>query len=153
MLIEIKQKEVITEKLSELQKIALEFLPKEQVTKFSQFQDLIEAELQNEAQEPEMENRVKDIFNALHERNAPKLLRALQGDKKEIFYGFKKQLEKAASYTVAGNIIPFEEVQKARIEEREIEKLKVPYIKKNEAKILKTIKDKELSLLTISTIR
>lgn len=93
MLIEKPKNIETTSKLTELQKVALEYLPPEQVTKFGNFQHLIEQELENEAREPEMDKVLKDIFNALHERNTPKLLRALQGDRKTLFYAFKKQLE------------------------------------------------------------
>ena len=109
--------------LSELQKMALQFLPKEQVTKFDKFQDYIEKELLNEAREPEMSNVLKDLFNALHERNTPKLLKVLQGDKQRIFYAFKKQLEAKEVLT------------------------------KREAKILSVIESKEISLLTISLMK
>nr|DAH56625.1 MAG TPA: hypothetical protein [Caudoviricetes sp.] len=111
------------QELSELQKMALKFLPREQVTKFHDFQDLIELELLNEAREPEIENTLKDLFNALHERNTPKLLKVLQGDKKKLFFAFKKQLENKASLT------------------------------KSEAKVLAIINEKEISLLTISLMK
>lgn len=119
-----KPKVVVQEQeMSELQKMATQFLPKEQVTKFYEFQHLIEQELLNEAREPEIENTLKDLFNALHERNTPKLLKVLQGDKKKIFFAFKKQLETKASLT------------------------------KSEAKVLAIINEKEVSLLTISLMR
>lgn len=109
--------------LTEMQKAALEFLPKEQVTKFAEFQHLIEPELLNEAREPEMENVIKDLFDALHERNTPKLLKVLQGDKKKLFYAFKKQLQNSERLTKA------------------------------QAKMLYLIEQKELSLLSISLIK
>lgn len=111
------------EKLSKLQEMALQFLPSEQVRKFAKFPHLIEAELMNEAREPEMENTIKDLFNALHEGNTPKLLKVLQGDKKKLFYAFKKQLESK------------------------------PNLTKKEAKVLSLISDKEISLLSISLIK
>lgn len=114
------EKEVL---FTELQKMATQFLPVEQVKKFGEFQHLIEAELMNEAREPEMENTLKDLFNALHERNTPKLLKVLQGDKTKLFYAFKKQLEAKASLT------------------------------KREAKVLSIIERKEVSLLTLSLIK
>lgn len=108
---------------TELQKMAMQFLPVEQIRKFADFQDLIEVELLNEAREPEMENTIKDLFNALHERNTPKLLKVLQGDKQKIFFAYKKQLENKASLT------------------------------KREAEVLAIISQKELSLLTISLMK
>ena len=108
---------------TELQKMAMQFLPVEQIRKFAAFQDLIEVELLNEAREPEMENTIKDLFNALHERNTPKLLKVLQGDKQKIFFAYKKQLENKASLT------------------------------KREAKVLAIISQRELSLLTISLMK
>lgn len=108
---------------TELQKMAMQFLPVEQIRKFTDFQDLIEVELLNEAREPEMENTIKDLFNALHERNTPKLLKVLQGDKQKIFFAYKKQLENKASLT------------------------------KREAKVLAIISQRELSLLTISLMK
>lgn len=111
------------EKLSKLQEMALQFLPSEQVRKFAKFPHLIEAELMNEAREPEMENTIKDLFNALHEGNTPKLLKVLQGDKKKLFYAFKKQLESK------------------------------PNLTKKEAKVLSLINEGELSLLSLSLIR
>lgn len=77
---------------NELQKMAAQFLPKEQVKKFADFPHLIEKELQSEAREPEIRNILKDLFNALHEKNTPKLLKVLQGDKERIFYAFRNQL-------------------------------------------------------------
>ena len=103
--------------------MAMQFLPVEQIRKFADFQDLIEVELLNEAREPEMENTIKDLFNALHERNTPKLLKVLQGDKQKIFFAYKKQLENKASLT------------------------------KREAKVLAIISQRELSLLTISLMK
>lgn len=109
--------------LNEVQKMALQFIPLEQVLKFSQFPDLLEKELENEAREPEMENILKDLFNALHEHNTPKLLKVLQGDKTKIFFAFKRQLEAKDRLT------------------------------KREAKVLNLINQKEVSLLTISLIK
>lgn len=111
------------ESLTELQKMSLSFLPLEQVKKFKDFPWLIELELSNEAREPEMSNVLKDLFSALHEHNMPKLLKVLQGDKKKLFYAFRKQLMEKSSLT------------------------------KREASILDLISDKEISLLTISLIR
>lgn len=110
-------------KLTELQKMATEYLPIEQVTKFAGFQHLVETELMNEAREPEISNTIKDLFRALHEHNTPKLLKVLQGDKKALFYSFKKQLEMADK------------------------------LSKQQAKVLAMITDKEVSLLTISLLR
>lgn len=109
--------------LNEVQKMMTGFLPEEQVKKFARFPHLVEAELMNEAREPEMENVLKDLFNALHERNTPKLLKVLQGDKKKIFFAFKKQLENN------------------------------PRLTKREAKVLSIISEREVSLLTISLMR
>lgn len=109
--------------MTELQKMATSFLPVEQVWKFHDFPHLIEAELENEAREPEMSNVLKDLFSALHEHNTPKLLKVLQGDKKKLFYAFKKQL------------------------------MEKPNLTKREAVILDLIGDKEISLLTISLIK
>lgn len=94
----VKQKEVELP-LTELQKMAADFLPVEQVKKFAEYQHLIEPELMNEARQPEMENVLKDLFNALHERNPKKLLKVLQGDKQKIFYAYKKQLESSDRLT------------------------------------------------------
>ena len=82
MLINIKKKEVVVNDLTELQKADFN-LPQEQVTKFAKFQHLIETELENEVREPDMENAMRDLFDALHNRNTIKLLRVLQGNKKE----------------------------------------------------------------------
>lgn len=123
MLIKIDKKVVREPLLTELQKIAKQFLPHEQVTKFFEFQHLIEPELLNEAREPEIENTLKDLFDALHERNTPKLLKVLQGDKKKIFYAFKKQLENKEKLT------------------------------KTEAKALSLVSQKEVSLLTLSLLK
>ena len=84
---------------------------------------MIEMELLNEAREPEMENTLKDLFSALHERNTPKLLKVLQGDKQKIFFAFKKQLESK------------------------------PKLTKREAKMLKLISERQVSLLTISLMK
>ena len=121
----IKKPKIVEKEVpfTELQKMATQFLPVEQVKKFGEFQHLIEAELMNEAREPEMENTIKDLFNALHERNTPKLLKVLQGDKTKLFYAFKKQLEAKPSLT------------------------------KREAKVLSIIETKEVSLLTLSLIK
>lgn len=119
-----KPKQVVQEvTLTETQKAALEFLPKEQVTKFAEFQHLIEPELLNEAREPEMENVIRDLFDALHERNTPKLLKVMQGDKTKLFYAFKKQLQNSKRLTKA------------------------------QAKMLSLIEQKELSLLSISLVK
>lgn len=117
---EVKQEQIV---LNEVQKMATQFIPVEQVTKFSEFPELLEKELENEAREPEMENVLKDLFNALHEHNTPKLLKVLQGDKEKIFFAFKKQLETKDKLT------------------------------KREAKVLKLISEKQVSLLTISLIK
>ena len=117
---EVKQEQIV---LNEVQKMAIQFIPVEQVTKFSEFPELLEKELENEAREPEMENVLKDLFNALHEHNTPKLLKVLQGDKEKIFFAFKKQLETKDKLT------------------------------KREAKVLKLISEKRVSLLTISLIK
>lgn len=109
--------------LTEVQKMATQFLPQEQVTKFKDYPDLIEPELMNEAREPEIENALKDLFDALHNHHTPKLLKVLQGDKTRLFFAFKKQLENKEKLT------------------------------KREAKILKLISQKQVSLLTISLIK
>ena len=93
MLIKIERPREVELPLTQLQKMATEFLPLEQVKKFAEYPHLVEKELLNEAREPEMENVIKDLFNALHERNPKKLLKVLQGDKQKIFYAYKKQLE------------------------------------------------------------
>lgn len=123
MLIKIKTEKVIEQPMTELQKAMLNFLPHEQVKKFRDFPHLVEPELLNEAREPEIENTIKDLFDALHERNTPKLLKVLQGDKKRIFYTFKKQLEMKERLT------------------------------KREAEMLLRISQEELSLLTLSLMR
>lgn len=117
------KKEQVQGQLTQLQKMALQYLPLEQVTKFDGFDDLIEEELLNEAREPEIENTLRDLFDALHERNTPKLLKVMQGDKKKIFFAFKKQLESKANLT------------------------------KREAKMLSMVSTQELSLLTIATTK
>lgn len=121
----IKKPQVVKEEkpLQELQKMMLQFLPEEQVKKFVDFPELVEAELMNEAREPEIENTLKDLFNALHEKNLPKLLKTLQGDKQKIFYAFRKQLEAKQNLT------------------------------KKEAKVLSLIERKEVSLVTIALMR
>lgn len=123
MLIAKPVKQEVEKRYSEYQKAALKYLPVHQVDKFSDFPHLIEQELMNEAREPEIENTIKDLFDALHERNTVKLLKVLQGDKKKIFYAYKKQLMNAQR------------------------------LSKQQAKVLNIISDKELSLLTISQIR
>jgi len=139
-----KPKNIVAEvKLSELQKIALEFIPKEQVTKFSQFPHLIEVELENEAREPEMDKVLKDIFNALHDRNTPKLLRALQGDRKTIFYAFKKQLDTQAK-SVAQPKPQGEGVK---------QKNTAGGLNKQQAKMYNLISNKEVSLITIALMK
>lgn len=110
-------------KLNEVEKMATQFIPQEQVTKFKKFPHLLEKELENEAREPELENTLKDLFDALHNHNTPKLLKVLQGDKTKLFYAFKKQL-----------------MTKERLTKRE-------------AKVLKLISEKQLSLLSISLIK
>lgn len=123
MLIKVEVKKPVEKPMTELQKMMLRYLPHEQVKKFGDFPHLVEKELLNEAREPEIENTLKDLFDALHERNTPKLLKVLQGDKKRIFYAFKKQLETKERLT------------------------------KREAKTLLAITRKELSLMTISLMR
>lgn len=123
MLIKIKVHKEVERPLSELQKIATDFLPLEQVKKFADFPHLVEKELLNEAREPEMENIIKDLFNALHERNPQKLLKVLQGDKKRIFYAYRKQL-----------------MNKEKLTERE-------------AKALLVVGSREISLLSISLMK
>lgn len=123
MLIKVDRKKVTERPLSELQKIALDFVPVEQVRKFADYPHLIEKELLNEAREPEMANVIKDLFNALHEKNPKKLLKVLQGDKKKIFYAYKKQLETKDNLTV------------------------------NEAKALEIISQQEVSLLSIALMK
>ena len=123
MLIEVKVQKEQQEPLTQLQKMSMQFLPEEQVRKFANFQDLIEKELLNEAREPEIENTIRDLFSALHEHNIVKLLKTLQGDKKKIFFAFKKQLETKSTLT------------------------------KREAKILSIIEQGEVSLLTIALLK
>ena len=120
MLIHKQVQTEVQKPLSIMQKMATQYLPIEQVTKFSGFEHLIEKELLNEAREPEVENTIRDLFDALHEHNTPKLLKVLQGDKQKIFYAFKKQLEKK------------------------------PNLTKREAKILLAMSENEISLLTLS---
>lgn len=120
MLIHKQVQTTVQKPLSIMQKMAMQYLPIEQVTKFSDFEHLIEKELLNEAREPEVENTIRDLFDALHEHNTPKLLKVLQGDKQKIFYAFKKQLEKK------------------------------PNLTKREAKILLAMSEDEISLLTLS---
>ncbi len=115
---EVQKEEAV--EYSQMMKMALNFLPEEQVKKFYGHDDLIEEELLNEAREPEMSNVLKDLFNALHERNTQKLLKVLAGDEERIFYAFKKQLEAK------------------------------PKLTKREANVLKVISSKRVSLLTIS---
>lgn len=123
MLIKIERPREVELPLTPLQKIATEFLPLEQVKKFADYPHLVEKELLNEAREPEMENVIKDLFNALHERNPKKLLKVLQGDKQKIFYAYKKQLESLD-----------------RLTERE-------------AKTLLLIRKKEISLISIVALK
>ena len=121
----IAKPKVVEEKVefSQVMKMATQFLPEEQVRKFYQFPELLEKELENEAREPEIENTLKDLFNALHEHNTPKLLKVLQGDKQKVFYAFKKQLEAKSILT------------------------------KREAKLLNLISKKQVSLLTLSLMK
>ena len=123
MLIKVKVEKEVERPLTELQKAALNFLPLEQVKKFADYPHLIEAELLNEAREPEMENVIKDLFDALHEGNPKKLLKVLQGDKKKIFYAYRKQL-----------------MSKDKLTEKE-------------ARALLAIVDKEVSLLSIALMK
>lgn len=123
MLIKVKAHTKVERPLSELQKIATDFLPLEQVKKFADYPHLVEKELLNEAREPEMENIIKDLFDALHERNPKKLLKVLQGDKKRIFYAYRKQL-----------------MDKEKLTERE-------------AKALLVVGSREISLLSISLMK
>lgn len=123
MLISKKVKIEEQKPFTQLQKMATQFLPEEQVSKFGEFQHLIEKELLNEAREPEMANLIKDIFDALHERNTPKLLKTLRGDEERFFYAFKKQLEAKEKLT------------------------------KKEAEILHLINRKRISLVTLSAIK
>lgn len=109
--------------LNAVEKMALQYIPQEQVTKFKEFPHLLEKELENEAREPELENTLKDLFDALHNHNTPKLLKVLQGDKTRIFYAFKKQLMSKDKLT------------------------------KREAKVLKIISERQVSLLTISLMK
>ena len=120
-----KPNQVVEQKpiFNEVQKMALQYLPEDQVRKFVQFPELLEAELENEIREPEIENALKDVFDALHDHNTPKLLKVLQGDKNKLFFAFKKQLENKDKLT------------------------------KREAKILNMISQRQYSLLTISTIK
>lgn len=123
MLIErkVEQQEAVSK--SRMMKMAEEFLPEEQVRKFSGHDEMIEVELMNESREPEPANTLKDLFAALHDRNTPKLLRALQGDKQKIMFAYRGQLEAKQRLT------------------------------KREAKVLNELSRKQLSLLTISTMK
>jgi len=123
MLIKVKVEKEVERPLTELQKVALNFLPIEQVKKFADYPHLVEAELLNEAREPEMENVIRDLFDALHEKNPPKLLKVLQGDKRKIFYAYRKQLMSKDTLT------------------------------EEEAKALLKIENKEVSLLSISLMK
>ncbi len=123
MLIKIERPREVELPLTPLQKMATEFLPLEQVKKFADYPHLVEKELLNEAREPEMENVIKDLFNALHERNPKKLLKVLQGDKQKIFYAYKKQLENLDKLT------------------------------EREAKTLLLIRKKEISLISIVALK
>jgi hypothetical protein len=123
MLIKIVRPREVELPLTQLQKMATDFLPLEQVKKFAEYPQLIEPELMNEARQPEMENVIKDLFNALHERNPKKLLKVLQGDKQKIFYAYKRQLESLD-----------------RLTERE-------------AKALLLIRKKEISLISIVALK
>ena len=122
MLIKVKVEKEVERPLTELQKVALDFLPLEQVKKFADYPHLVEAELLNEAREPEMENVIKDLFDALR-RKPKKLLKVLQGDKKKIFFAYRKQL-----------------MSKDRLTEKE-------------AKALLVVGNKEVSLLSIALMR
>lgn len=123
MLIKVKVEKEVERPLTELQKVALNFLPIEQVKKFADYPHLVEAELLNEAREPEMENVIRDLFDALHEKNPPKLLKVLQGDKRKIFYAYRKQLMSKDTLT------------------------------KEEAKALLKVENKEVSLLSIALMK
>ena len=123
MLIKVKVEKEVERPLTELQKVALNFLPIEQVNKFADYPHLVEAELLNEAREPEMENVIRDLFDALHEKNPPKLLKVLQGDKRKIFYAYRKQLMSKDTLT------------------------------KEEAKALLKVENKEVSLLSIALMK
>lgn len=111
------------DKLNELQKAMLQYLPLEQVKKFAQYPELVEKELLNESREPEMCNILRDLFDALHTRNVVKLLKVLQGDKTKLFYAFKKQLESKDRLTKA------------------------------EAVVLKLVSENEMSLLSLSLMK
>lgn len=123
MLIRVNKPIEVEAPMNELQKMAAGFLPVEQVKKFAQYSHLIEEELLNEAREPEMENVIKDLFDALHERNPKKLLKVLDGDKKKIFYAYRKQL-----------------MTKERLTEKE-------------ARALYTVYNKEISLVSIAFMK
>lgn len=123
MLIKVKVEKEVERPLTELQKVALNFLPIEQVKKFADYPHLVEAELLNEAREPEMENVIRDLFDALHEKNPPKLLKVLQGDKRKIFYAYRKQLMSKDTLT------------------------------EEEAKALLKVENKEVSLLSIALMK
>lgn len=123
MLIKVVRPREVELPLTQLQKMAADFLPLEQVKKFAEYPQLIEPELMNEARHPEMENVIKDLFNALHERNPKKLLKVLQGDKQKIFYAYKKQLESSDKLT------------------------------EREAKALLLIREKEISLISIVALK
>ncbi len=123
MLIKVKVEKEVERPLTELQKVALNFLPIEQVKKFADYPHLVEAELLNEAREPEMKNVIRDLFDALHEKNPPKLLKVLQGNKRKIFYAYRKQLMSKDTLT------------------------------EEEAKALLKVENKEVSLLSIALMK
>lgn len=122
MLLQKPKQVQVEEQFSPIQQVAMRYLPHEQVKKFSGFEALLEEELENEAREPEIENALKDIFDALHDRNPQKLLKVLQGDKARLFHAFKKQLEAKKNLT------------------------------HREANILLAMRDGEISLLTLSLL-
>lgn len=123
MLIKVKVEKEVERPLTELQKVAMNFLPIEQVKKFADYPHLVEKELLNEAREPEMENVIKDLFDALHEKNPPKLLKVLQGDKRKIFYAYRNQL------------------------------MTKPDLTPREAKALEIVSTREVSLLSIALMK
>lgn len=64
------------EERTQLEFYALRILPQCQVSKFRYRQDLLAKELENEAENPEVNNVLSDIFVAVREKNIKKFLTA-----------------------------------------------------------------------------
>lgn len=89
------QKQPLQLTLAQQQYIDSKILPIEQAKKFTEeFTDLLHEEALKEANEPEEELLLRNVFDALHNHNVMKLLQYLHGveDKSRIFYALKKQL-------------------------------------------------------------